>query len=176
MDFDLAYEKLLDPKGLKSPGPAHKVSDEFEDSLLGVDGVPAPHFDFVCKVLSEKALLARRGLEYLVMALLSNRDKLSAKQLAEFVSCVERSYGLVADETLAFALCDFITRSLTPSEGLSVIRVLTSEAKPPAAVAGVLVGIDILRREARASKTIKRDVVESVAAVAQERLLSMKKS
>lgn len=169
MNFDLALEKLLDPKGMKSPAPARKISDEFEDSLLGVACIPTQHFDFVCRVISDRSVLSRPGVEFLIMALFSNRDKLSNEQLAGFVGCIERNYGFVEDETLAFALCDFITRTLAPSKGLRAIKVLADTARSKAAIAGVLVGINILRREARASKSIELDAVESVAAVAQTR-------
>jgi hypothetical protein len=174
LDYELAYGRLTDPKRFNSAREAKDVANEFEDSLLGIEHAPDEHVDFVCRVLSEASMAKRPGLEHLVLALYADREKLSETQLRRFVDCVANSFSLVTDKNLAFASCDFIARVLPPSDALLLIRELTAKSTSQAALAGVFVGLDILRRQARASEAMRLDAVELAIAAAEERRRSLK--
>jgi AraC-like DNA-binding protein len=168
MNFDLAYRQLINPKKLRSTSPAHSVAIEFEDSLLGIESFPDEHLAFVCKILSDRIILARAGVEYLVMALYSDREKLSESQLQRIFDCLEKSYALVSDETLAVALGDFIARVMHPEKALKLLQNLITQTTNKAELTGIFVGLDILRRRAKTGE-LSKQAVDAVLAAAQAR-------
>ncbi len=151
MDFDAAYHRLSDPDKLRNPGPAHQVSNEFEDSLLGIERMPEEHFRFISRVFSDAILLARPGLEYLVMALYSDKEKFSDAQLNSLFDGIERHYDLVQDEALAYAFFDFVSRAMEPVRALRLLKKTLAKTKNRAALSGILLGLDILRRSDNAA-------------------------
>jgi hypothetical protein len=138
LDYESAYRQLLAGANIKS------VSENLEDSLLGVDVAPTSHVDFFCRWIADDDLVNRPGMEHFVVALYIDREKLSPADLGRVLECIQRNFARVAQETLAFSLCDFVARSATQSASLSVLSRLIHSATTLEALSGTLVGLDVI--------------------------------
>jgi hypothetical protein len=170
LDFELAYRRLNDPAQLWSAEIAREVADELGDSLLGFERVSDGHVDFVCRVLSERALSGRPGLENLIIALYLDREKLTEVQLQCLFDCLAGAFGLVTEENLAFAMGDFVARVASPRNALQLLRDMTTNAMSTNALAGVFLGLDILRRHRQDTNAVLLEAVEAAAKIAEGRI------
>ena len=171
LDFELAYHRLVEATPLQSLQVAQAVADEFGDSLLGVEFVSDEHLNFVCRALLDPVLAKRPGLGELILALYIDREKLSESQLDHFFGCLANSFGHLADENLAFVIGDFIARVAAPERALELLLDMTAKATSRQALAGVFLGLDILRKH---PSGMSLNTIESADKTADERVAQLK--
>jgi len=179
MDCEQAWRRLAAPPGFHAAQDARAVADAFETSLASGERSPEQHVEFLCRVLSDPALVNRPGLEYLVMAFQADRARFTAGQLRRFADTAVDRFGLVQREVFALALCDFIARALPPDASFEALSDMTALARTPQSLSGVFFGLDILWREAGAPGAEPTDpdrpTLERAARVAELRLLHLKR-
>jgi hypothetical protein len=166
LDFERAYRRLVAATELRSPHIAQAVADEFGESLLGAEYVSDEHLDFVCRALLDPVLTKRSGLEELIVGLFVERRKLSGSQLDHIFGYMADGFGLLANEDLAFVIGDFIARVAAPEDALELLLDMTAKATSRQALAGVFLGLDILRKHPAG---ISLDAIDSADRTADER-------
>lgn len=173
MDFELAHRRLVDAEPWQALEIAEAVAEEFGHSLLTFAPMSDGHVDFVCRILSDPVLAGRPGLENFVMEFYSQREKLSEAQLGRFYACLAGSFGHLADETLAFAIGDFIARVAPPDRALALLSEMTTKVNSRDAVSGIFLGLDILRKHHRADAVLLA-AIEAADKVADARAAELK--
>jgi hypothetical protein len=171
LDFELAYRRLVEATPLQSRQVAQAVADEFGDSLLTAEFVSDEHVDFICRALLDPVLAERPGLDELILALYIDREKLSKSQLERFFGCLTNSFGHLVDENLAFVVGDFIARVASPERAVELLLDMTAKATSLQALAGVFLGLDILRKHPTG---MSLNAVESAVKAAEERSAQLK--
>jgi hypothetical protein len=171
LDFELAYRRLVEAPPLQSLQVAQAVADEFGDSLLGVEFVSDEHLNFVCRALLDPVLAKRPGFNELILALYIDREKLSESQLERFFGCLANSFGHLADENSAFVIGDFIARVASPERALELLLDMTAKATSLDGLAGVFLGLDILRKHLTG---MSLNAIESALKTAEERSAQLK--
>jgi len=165
LEFELAYCRLVAATQLQSLQVAQAVAGEFGDSLLTAEFVSDEHVDFICRVLLDPVVAKRPGLDELILALYIDREKLSESQLERFFGCLANSFGHLADENLAFVIGDFIARVASPERALELLLDMTAKATSLQALAGVFLGLDILRKHPTG---MSLNAIESAVKTAEE--------
>ena len=159
------------------PSRARKVmkaiSDEFGDSLLTFAPMSDGHVDFVCRIVSDPILAKRPGLEWLLMQFYLEREKLSEAQLERFFACLDASVGHLSDENVAFAVGDFIARVAPAKRALTLLSEMAMKANSRDALAGVYLGLDILRKH-RTTNGLSLAEIEAVDRAADTRAAALK--
>ena len=171
MEFEFAYRRLVGATQIQSLQVAQAVAREFGDSLLATEFVSDEHVDFVCRAILDPVLTKRPGLDQLILALYIDREKLSESQQERFFGCLANSFGHLADENLAFAIGDFIARVASPERALELLLDMAAKAISRQALAGVFLGLDILRKHPTG---ISLNAIESAAKTAEERSAQLK--
>lgn len=174
MDFELAYRRLVDAEPRQAGKIARAVADEFGDSLLTFAPMSDGHVEFVCRVLSDSVLATRPGLASLLMEFYIEREKMSEAQLERLYACLSETFGHLADETLAFAIGDFIARVASPDRALALLGEMTIKASSRDAVLGVFLGLDILRKHHEADAVLLA-AIEAAGTAAQTRTTELRK-
>lgn len=146
MDYERAYLRLRDTNELKSERQIEGLSTELANTLLVIEQAPDAHVEFLCKLISDEALINRPGMAYLLVEMYTDRDKFSSEQLIQLLECASNNFGLVASEDVAFALGDMIARAAPSEDAVRLLSAMTSNARTRQSLAGVFLGIDILRR------------------------------
>jgi hypothetical protein len=146
LDFELAYRRLVAATQSQSRQVGQAVATEFADSLLTALFVSDEHVDFICRALLDPVLPKRPGLAELIVMLYVDREKLSESQLARFFGCLTSSFANLADEDLAFMIGDFIARVAPREHALELLLDMTAKVASREALAGVFLGLDILRK------------------------------
>ncbi|MGC2780177.1 MAG: hypothetical protein WA418_31505 [Bradyrhizobium sp.] len=173
MDFDLAYRRLAGVKPPQSRKVMKAIADEFGDSLLTFAPMSDGHVDFMCRVLSDPALAKLPGRARLLMQFYFEREKLSEAQLERFYVCLAGGFAHLADETLAFAIGDFIARVAPPERALALLGEMTLEVNSRDALAGVFLGLDILRKY-QAKNGLSVAIIEAAERAADARAAALK--
>lgn len=171
MEFELAYCRLVAATRLRSLQVAQDVAREFGDSLLTAEFVSDAHVDFICRVLIDPVAAKRPGLDCLILALYVEREKLSESQRERFFGCLANSFGHLADENLAFVMGDFIARVASPERALELLLDMTAKATTLQALAGVFLGLDVLRKH---PTRMSLNAIESAVKTAEERSAQLK--
>lgn len=176
MDYEMAFRRLSAAQCFNPVRDARDLADELEVTLAQVDRAPDLHVDFLCRVVSDPALVNRPGLEYLVMALYTDRSKFSPVQLRRFCAVAVDHFDLVEREVFALAVCDFIARALPSDGAFEALSDMTALARTPQGLSGVFFGLDVLWRQARGPEGPERRAIEATAKAAEHRLKRMKSS
>ncbi len=171
MDYELAYRRLSDPEQVISDEELQDILQEFEFALAGEERAPDAHVDFACRVLSDRNVVNRPGMEFLVMDLQNEHWKLSEAQLRRWFDCAMNNFGHVTAEDVALVLGDFIARASPPDEALQFFRTMTANATSPDALRGVFMGLGILRRDGPRGEW--QQSVSSLLKTAEERLRAL---
>jgi hypothetical protein len=80
-------------------------------------------------------------------------------------------FGHLADENLAFAIGDFIARVASPERALELLLDMTANATSLQALAGISLGLDILRKHPTETS---HNAIESAVKTAEERSAQLK--
>jgi hypothetical protein len=176
LDYERAYRRLSDVKQPPSQQEIVAISDEFASSLLGAEGAPEEYVVFICRVLASPTLVNRPGLEDLVITLWIDREQLTPCQLRRVGDCAASQFGLVTNEDMALVIGDFVARVMAPPDALRLLRAMTAVATSRAALAGVFLGLDILRRHSPAPSAGWLDAVAALNTMADERLNSLEQT
>jgi len=166
LDFERAYRRLLAATQDQSQQVGEAIAREFGDSLLIAEFVSDEHVDFICRALLDPVVAKRPGLDKLILALYIDREKLSTSQLGRFLGCLTGSFGQLANEDLAFVIGDFIARVASPERALELLLDMAAKATSLQALEGVLVGLDILRRNSLGTSL---DAIKLAVKSAEER-------
>jgi len=166
LDFELAYRRLVAATQLQSRQVGQAIAREFGDSLLTVRFVSDEHVDFVCRAPLDPVVAKRPGLNELILALYIDREKPSESQQGRLFGCLANGFGHLADEDLAFAIGDFIARVASPERALALLLDMTAKATSRQALAGVFLGLDILRKH---PVGMSLDAIESAITTAEAR-------
>ncbi|QHO77027.1 hypothetical protein ACH79_34670 [Bradyrhizobium sp. CCBAU 051011] len=110
-------------------------------------------------------------MDELILALYIDREKLSESQLERFFGCLANRFGHLADENLAFAIGDFIARVASPERALELLLDMTANATSLQALAGISLGLDILRKH---PTEMSHNAIESAVKTAEERSAELK--
>jgi hypothetical protein len=105
------------------------------------------HVDFICRLLSDPVIARHPGLDELIFSLYLDRQKLSPGQLDHVFACLPNSFGHLADEDSAFFIGNFIARVASPQRALDLLLDMTAKVKSRQTLAGVYLGLDILRKQ-----------------------------
>ena len=171
LDFERAYRRLVAATSLQSLQVGQAVAREFGDSLLTAGFVSDEHVDFICRALLDPVVAKQPGLDELILALYIDREKLSESQLERFFGCLANSFGHLAAENLAFVIGDFIARVASPERAVELLLDMTAKATSLQALAGVFLGLDILRKHPAG---MSLNAIESAVKTAEERSAQLK--
>jgi hypothetical protein len=171
LDFELAYRRLVAAIQLQSRQIAEAVAKEFEDSLLMAECASDEHVDFICRLLSDPVVAKQPGLDELIFSLYLDRRKLSEGQLDHVFACLPNSFVHLADEDSAFVIGDFIARVAAPERALDLLLDMTAKATSLQALAGVFLGLDILRKHPAG---MSLNAIESAVKTAEGRSAQLK--
>ena len=134
-----------------------KAADNFEDDLLEFEDFPEQYFEFVLKLLSEEQFYAKPGLWNFLLALSTEKEKLTPKHYERLTNCMLSHYRAYTDEDLCLAVCDFIARNCAPGPAKKLLdRLKDIEQSKAEGLRGFANdGLRILAREVARSRDMQ---------------------
>lgn len=142
-------------ESIDGPGSAKKVVyevTEFERLIMD-DAYPDDCLQLLIEVIACPRLASIAGMQLFVASLFSDMPRLSDKQAARFLDAVRASLPNLQRVEMCWALCDLVARCYQKEVAFRFLVDVAAVAQP-AALEGVMLGLDVLRIHNKDDRTI----------------------
>jgi hypothetical protein len=146
MSAEAIRQTLLSASDVEANLVFRQQADQFEEELLGLAPTPDEYVDLFVEIISHPAFAVQPGAWNFVVRMYTDREKLTAPQLARILEGFKAGYPLYRDERMRLLASDFVARAYEPSQALQAIRTMADRVTDNDAKVPLKVALEVLMR------------------------------